>query len=488
MKSPPLLVKLLVVCVIGVSAYTIGLIKGKAGIEATQMMGTTETSISPEETSVEVGQATTSSVSLDPASIFDLSKASDRTYLFDQYLKEMTSLNALATLARLEALRPSQKRNQMVGQFFSRWGELTGEAALQYAMNYKGTDGFLFQGSAIEGWADSQPVEAWSALMSLSNNGSIFFPRIEATIARISEKDLGLAVSLARQIAEPYAQDDVFRPIVNSAADRNQLPELLALVGEVTDANQKGRFLEALFRDWGQVDNEQSLFAANQMADEAMVASAMKGLMKGWAANDAKGALEYAIQNASDPLFGEISVSLANSWAQNANATEIESLIGLIETAENKNQILNGVIISLGRADPEKALQVVEKLDDVPTKARNTAMVLFSMARTDYDAAESYFRAIPDDEVRSGSVFNLASNAIKLGKTAAETLSLVDAFQNEKSRNSALSGITFAATQGDVFHETEELRDELYSRIESLENYNEKAKANLLKRLKPDTP
>ncbi len=408
----------------------------------------------------------------------------ERLYNYRQYLENLTPENALEMLAELEELRPSTKRNSMMGLLFAKWGEVAGPLVLDYAKQYSGQQGLLYQSSAIEGWAKNQPVEAWKTMMDLTNNGFVWMPRITHTVTAIARNDPALAVQLIQDIDEPYRQPYLFQGIANIAADRGEMPQLLAQIETVEDSKKQGVYLETLFKEWGQFDNETSLSVANALADPELVESATKGLMKGWAQNDGQGALEYAIQNSTDPLFKEISVKISQEWVRSVTAENVSEFIQTVSAAPNRDQIMDRIIYQVAMADPEQALQFAASSENAASKGNGFGSVLASMAKTNPERVTEYYRTIEDDEVRWQSTWAATTSSIFTGASAEETLSLLSSFKNEDHRNSALDYMVLSATFIDHVADSGELRASLVQEISGNESMSPETKKRLQDKLK----
>jgi hypothetical protein len=416
--------------------------------------------------------------------IFDIETPEERSTAYREYLKNLTPDNALQMLADLEAMRPSQKKMWLMGMLFAEWGKVAGSVALDHALHYEGQQGLHFQSSAIEGWAGNQPVEAWKTMMDLSNNGFVWMPRFTQTVSKIAQKDLALAVQLIQDIDEPFRQPFLFQSIVNSAADKGEMPQLLAQIETVEDKKKQGTYLETLFKEWGQFDNDTSLSAANNLGDPELVASAMKGMMNGWALNDGQGALEYAIQNSEDPLFKEIAVGVAKEWVRHATHGDVDAVISTVNSAPNKNQIMDGIIYQLAMANPDSALQFAESADNASSQGKNITAVLWSMSKIDPARVDAYYRSIPNDEVRFQSTGAATQASIYSEAPAEETLSLLSTYTNGAHRDTALEQMVDAATYGDNISQSGDLRVALTAEVEANESLQADVKKRLLDQLK----
>jgi len=446
-------------------------------------------SSSVEEATAIVGSISSEFQELIPTSVQDVlqySEELDRFFWFDQYLKGMTSESAPQLLKELEGLRPSRRKTEMLSQFFEKWGIVSGSDAFESAMSYGGQDALLFQGRAAEGWALTKPVEAWSALMELSNSGSIYVSRMGPTMGRIAQLDMGLAVELVSSIRDAGKQRTFFKSILAAASDMNQMPRLLSHLGNFDNVSQQAAMTELLFKEWGKIDNELSMEAINTLTDQSMVESAMRGMTLGWAVQDGKSALEYAIRNSNDPLFKELSINIANEWIKYATSSDVEEVFSTISLSENKDDILNEVFYSLARANPYAALDWVENIPDDEKRAQKTAVLISNISDVDFEAAKTMFRNLPTDKLRLEISYSMINNSIRNGDSADETLSLLNAYGNDSMRGRALMNMAYVASQQDNFTESADLRAALVEQVQDSDILNAEMRERLLKRLNPE--
>ncbi len=487
MKKTPLLLVGIAGIVIAVLAYQLGQKSLKTEQVETSPAQSRVTHRNVPSVASSDSESTPETVLRGVAFVKEISEGEDwaeRFYHYREYLENLTPENALDMLAELEGLRPSAKRNSLMGLLFAKWGEVAGPMVLDYAKQYSGQQGMLYQSSAIEGWAKKQPAEAWKTMMDLTNNGFVWMPRITHTVTAIAKQDPALAVQLIQDIDEPYRQPFLFQGIVDVAADRGQMPQLLAQIETVEDGKKRGAYLETLFKEWGQFDNESSLAAANALANPDLVESATKGLMKGWAQNDGQGAMEYAIQNAEDPLYKQMTVKIAQEWIRSVTSENVSDFIATVSTAPNRGQISDRIIYQIGMADPEQALQFASTLENSASKGNGYGAVLASMSKTDPARVKEYYHTIADDEVRWQATWAATTSALYTGASVEETMSILSTFENEDHRDSALDYMVLSATNTEHVEDSGELRGALVQEIEGNESMTQETKKRLLDRLK----
>jgi hypothetical protein len=418
--------------------------------------------------------------------IFNYAREVDRSDFFTRFLDQMFAEMAPQVFAELEALPASKRKSQMLSQFFEKWGQLSGKEAFEYAMDYPGEDGRSFQGYAAEGWSLAQPVEAWNALLEISNSGSVFISRMGPTIGRIAQADMGLAMELIGSIRDNGRQQFFFKSIIASASEMNQMPGLLSELSFVEDTKQQGALAELLFREWGKVDSDLSMEAINTLEDTSMVESAMKGMMLGWAAQDGRSALEYAIQNSEDPLFEKLSQTIASEWSRYATAEDVGEILSTIETSGIRDKILNNVFYTLARANPYAAMDWVENNPNAEKRTQMTAFLISNIGSADFEAAKTMFQNLPNDKERLELSFSMVNNSIRNGDTAEDTLKLLDAYETEEMRDRGLRNIISVASQKENLKNSVELRSVLYEHVQSSKKYNDEMRKFLLKRLFPE--
>lgn len=487
MKKTTLLLCVLGALLIAVVTYQIG--SHSAGTETAQKSTQSETDAVGTKRSGIPKLATADEpapIDLDPVElkrIFDIETAEERGPAFKEYLDQLSPENALQMLADLDALRPSAKKRWMMTDFFSKWGTLAGPIALEHAMQYEGHQGLSYQSASIEGWAHNEPSKAWKTMMDMTNNGFVWMPRLYQTVGVIARGDPALAVQLIQAIDEPYRQPHLFQPIVNTAADRGQMPELLTHIQAVEDSTKQNAYLETLFKEWGQFDNETSLAHAHSLGDPELVSAAMKGLMKGWAANDGQGALTYAIENSDDPLYKEMAVGVAEEWARFITSDDVERFADTLGRASNKDQIMDKVIFRLAMAEPDHAWQLASNATTAASRGDHRARVLGSLYKTQPERVMKHYHSIGPDAERWQSTWVATTSSIDLGESAEQTLSLLSTFENDVHRNRALDYMVHAATYADNVPNSADLRTALLVEVNGNESLSPTERERLLEKL-----
>ena len=488
MKKTPLILGALVTLVVAVSAYQMGLRSGKSNTYNVTQDRAVSTILDRQHVAPKLVEEVEPVLeALDPVelrSIFDLESPADRGPAFKEYLERLTPENALQMLADLDSLRPSAKKRWLMTDFFSQWGKMSGPIALEHAMQYEGQQGLYYQSASIEGWANNEPTKAWKTMMDMTNNGFVWMPRFYQTVGVIARGDPSLALQLIQDIDEPFRQPHLFQPIVSTVADRGEMPNLLAQIQAVEDPTKQNAYLETLFKDWGQFDNETSLVHANALGDPTLVASAMKGLMKGWAANDGQGALAYAIENSNDPLYKEIAVGVAEEWARFITTDDVATFAATLSQAPNKDQIMDKVLYRLAMAEPDQAWQLALSASTPVGRGENLSRVMGTMYKTQPERVMENYKTIGSDAERWPSTWVATTSSIDLGESAKQTLSLLDTFENDEHRNRALDYMVHAATYADNLPKSEELRVGLLEEVNQNESLGSAEKQRLLEKLK----
>ena len=424
-----------------------------------------------------------SSLTLDQ--ILEEKEGPERSYLFGRYVDNLELSEIPEALEKIESMKSSPRKVRFTSLLIRRWGELAGQEAFQFAMSQKGRNGMSYLSYAIEGWAKKDPVEAWDSFMNVTNSGAKYTPRIGAVLGSIARENLELAVAFAQDLKDPRMQQSSFQSIVVAASEKGEYKPLLAQVLSIENLKQQQNLVEALFTNWGQYESNLPFDALESIQDDSISESAMRGFIKGWATNDGQGALEYTLENASDPLMKKLSLNAVAQWARYSSAEEMKDIMQTIASAENSKELTESIIQPLAQADPEGAIQWVANIEDLDSKATNTAYVLYNWARTDPESAKAYYRKVPEEKVRITSTYAMTYNAIHNGDSPNETIDLLTRYEDPKMQTQALEIMTYAATQPRNRDKSQALRNSLLEYAENTEILTEEKRGSIVRKLKP---
>lgn len=303
---------------------------------------------------------------------------------YRDYLLAMNADDVEAYLAEIEALPPSSRKRQLLSGFYGRWGELDGPAAFQYAKAQRGRDRGTFLSSVARGWARSQPLEAYDAIMAVSNNGSMFNLSVGGVLGEIAKNDLKLGVQLALGVGESRrvsfnggtAVPHGIGVIINGVEREGNYAELYPVLIEQSDPTKLGENLEALFQSWGKYSFEEPLKIIEGLEDTEMSNRAMAGFLKGWALTDGEEAFRYAMENQGNQAVSEATSDITQSWIRGATADEIDGIVLELSTYEDQSFLDSSIFHQLSRANPVATMSLAEGLDDKRQRERALSMVL----------------------------------------------------------------------------------------------------------------
>ncbi len=418
--------------------------------------------------------------------ILDEKEGLERGYLFGQYVNNLELSEIPETLEQIESMKPSPRKVRFISVLIRRWGELAGQEAFQFAMGQKGRNGLSYLSYAVEGWAKNEPVEAWDSLMDVTNSGAKYTPRIGSVLGSIARDNLELAVAFAQDLKDPRMQRSSFQGIVNAASEKGEYKPLLDQVLGIENLKHQENLVEALFTNWGQYESDLPFDALESIQDASLSESAMRGFIKGWATNDGQGALEYTLDNAADPLMKKLSLTAVAEWARYSSAEEMNDILQTIGSAENSKELTESIIHPLAQADPEGAIQWVANIEDVESKATNTAYVLYHWGRTDPDSAKAYYRNVQEEKVRITSTYAMTYNAMQNGDPSTETIELLTRYEDPKMRTQALEIMAYAATQPKNREKSQALRSSLLVYAENVEDLPDKKRESIIAKLNPE--
>lgn len=413
--------------------------------------------------------------------LFETPDYNARWAALKEYFKDLDSENAHLFLAEIEALPPGPKTNGIMRQFFSSWGKSDGLAAFEYAKNLRGRDRLGYLSAAAAGWAETQPIEAWSAVMDISNNGSMYGISTYNVLNAISRDDLQLAVDLSLEIKDDKRRASHFSSLVRDVSFHGNYEELFEIANTLENPHDKSSLVKDIFETWGRYETDAPNQLMATITDPTISRYAVEGLMGGWAAVDGAGAFAYAIENRDQPGMEESLESIAKTWARSVTANEMENMMSQVSTADSSSKLMQSMIYEVARANPQLAMDWASNASDETTKTRSVSSTLSVWARSNIDEAEGYYHTMADEQLRSRSVYSIASALLDKGAGKERIIGLMDGYDDPKSRSSALNIVAQAVSRSK--DKPEEVVAALKSMVESDPNLHEKQKASILNRL-----
>lgn len=377
--------------------------------------------------------------------IFQDYEGIDRSYWFSKHLGSMTPENALDMLKELEALIPEGMGLPYLRPFFKKWGEIAGNEAFNYAKSIGGSDTLSTMVFAAQGWATIEPVEAWTAVMELTSNGNLPLAGLPKIMTQIAQRDIGLAVSLAKKLPGAREQDSLFTAIIQSATEQGRLPDLWPEISAIENPGLRNRAMASLFSQWGETGRDLPFEVINNINDNALLESSMRGLLLGWARKDGQSALQYALANAEDPYFDNISFEIAEEWARQGAILEMDAIVATIELSPNKDKFMENILYQLTRTNPDYALRWAEGLENERDRRRNLSMALSSLAAFDFNSAESYYNNIQDELTKRLALLTMVKNSLNKGETPGQSLRFLDGFEDSGKLGSALRSLAISS-------------------------------------------
>lgn len=368
----------------------------------------------------------------------------DRTVAIEKWLENLNATTAPAMLTLVKELPSSPIRDQIMRQFFSKWGERDGPTAFAHAKNLSGRDHLRYLSSAGGGWAKSQPREAWQALMEVSNNGMMKTVNLTKATKNIAIEDPILAMELLESIDYPPARKARFARLLEAVSETGQYLPVLEKALLENDINIKEAYIAQLFRKWGEYELEAPLVALEMISDASVEDDALKGFLSGWARVDGSGAFAYVWENKDDEQIGKNLVTVAKEWAKNGTAEEVPLMLDSIPDSKEKEKIIFGIIRELGQANPETALTWAGALTNEKQRNRSIAGAMTRWARTDIEAAEHHYNSMSDGKEKSVASTSVILAKMEKGQDISTTLNSLSQLSNQKDKNSALNNISNA--------------------------------------------
>lgn len=409
--------------------------------------------------------------------IFQDYEGIDQSYWFSKHLDSMTPENALDMLKELEALIPEAERLPYLKPFYQKWGAISGNEAFTNAKSRGGSEALRAMVFAAQGWATVEPVGAWTAVMELTGNGNLPLTGLPKIMTQIAKRDIALAVSLAKKVHGAREQDSLFTAIIQSATEQGKLPDLWTQISAIENPGMRKRATESLFSKWGETGRDLPFEVINNINDNALLESSMRGLLLGWARKDGQSALQYALANAEDPYFKDISIEIAKEWARQGAVLEMDAIIETVETSPNKDKLLENILYQLTRSNPDYALRWAEGLENERDRRRNLSMALSSLAAFDFNSAESYYNNIQDESTKRLALLTMVRNSVNKGETPGQSLRFLDGFEGSEKLGSALRTLAISSRSID---RSNRLAPALKQYITANEKLDEQTKQRIL--------
>ncbi|MDQ8181591.1 hypothetical protein [Pelagicoccus sp. SDUM812005] len=412
--------------------------------------------------------------------LFETPDYNARWAALKEYFKDLDSENAHLFLAEIEALPPGPKTNGIMRQFFSSWGKSDGLAAFEYAKNLRGRDRLGYLSAAAAGWAETQPIEAWGAVMDISNNGSMYGISTYNVLNAISKDDLQLAVDLSLEIKDDRRRASHFSSLVRDVSFHGNYEELFEIANTLENPHDKSSLVKDIFETWGRYETDAPNQLMATISDPTISRYAVEGLMGGWAAVDGAGAFAYAIENRDQPGMEESLESIAKTWARSVTANEMENMMSQVSTADSSSKLMQSMIHEVARANPQLAMDWATNTPDESARANAVSATMSSWARSNINDAENYYHSMTDDKLRSRSAYSIARGLASKEANQDRILALLDGFEDPKVRGGALITVTMAVSQNRSTPTP--LIETLKAMVEADPNIKQKLKDSVLNR------
>ena len=420
---------------------------------------------------------------LDAQSVFDIENEHERNYQFQQYLKGMTSENALEYYEKISSLPSSPQTSGFLRNFYLKWGEIDGPSAFAFAQNFTGRDRLRYISLSAKGWAKTNPTDSWEAIMAVSNNGSMWGVNARGAMRSIAQADLQLATDLLSDIPGHRQKQFMIGGIIDEASRTGNFDTLLAASITQEDPLIRKTLISEIFKTWGGYETDAPIEALAQITDAEISASAMKGFMEGWAAVDGSGAFAYALINQESPGMTGALESVTNTWARNVTSEEMENVMNQVSAIEDSDKLVRSVIFSVAQANPELAISWAEKTEDATIRSDTTGRALAMWAYSDINAAESYYHSIDDEKAQAGSTWSLARSLVDQGDKGERVLALLDNYEDPKLLANALGSVTYAIAHSENKANVPELQSTLIEMIQTNTEIEDDRKETLLSQL-----
>ncbi len=426
------------VVIAGVAGYQLG-VRNAAVSEPSESITQSSSDTEYQEYVVARSLQTTESSSNEPSppslrDIFDSKDDQSRWRLASQYFDRLTSDNIEQYLADIEELPPSARKGDMYTALFHKWAEIDGSAAFAHAMEMKGQKRSAYLSTVASSWAKTNPIEAWEALMTATNNGRMASSWAGGVITAIADKDLKMAFDLTSEYS----------------------------TGGKISFGTGGEAME---------DSEQSR-------------SAMTGFLNGWAAADGNEAFQYAIENQSVEAVADALPGIAISLVRGATDDEFDAILYQLDSIVDKDALSNSRFMStLARVNPEAGMQFANQVSDPKKREQSVRTVAMNWARADLAAADEYVRSIEDDDTRKTATSSILYAHINEQTDPLEILALTEGYSDPKLTGNILSNIVSNAVNERNKPKTGALVEKLKETLPNRTDIPEETKQRLIERL-----
>ena len=402
-----------------------------------------------------------------------------RAFYFQKMLDSLSSEKAISLLFEIDQYPSNQIKKELTRLLYTKWGEVDGGTSFEYVRNLSDRDRLTFLENAAKGWARSDPIAAWRAMMDVTNNGSANNPRLGSILKEVAAKDVGLALNMLESCDSHRQDGKRFRAILESVTNTSNFSMAYDSILEVVDLDRKRNFAEELFDNWGQFNSNDALLAALGSENIEISDSAMKGLLKGWARVDGIGAFLYALENRDDPAIAVSLGDVVNEWGKSVTADELDGVVAVVDKSVDRNQILGDILRPISMTNPKLALKYAMTINDSQIMKQSITDIMGTWARSNLIEAEAHLYSMEDDTLQASAVKSMIAPMMSNDYEPERIYGLLEGIEDPEQLSSALGSLASAAKNSRDHEAADRLKGFLLDEVSNSEKFDQKTKNKL---------
>ena len=234
-------------------------------------------------------------------------------------------------------------------------------------------------------------------------------------ISQVAANDPVLAAELLDEVPPGPMQQSITWSLISTWAQKDPLQAARWLVDANSMFVQRG--LTQIAQVWGQRD----FAAASAFADElsgSRRSSYLAGLAQSTGRMATDELLDWISGYRNDPAYPQLVNAAAQRIAQQDTDAALELVAGL--PAESRLKSYASILPMIAMQDPEKAIEVLDDIDDARVRAQLTPMVASILARTDAKHALNWARDQEKGPFRDQAIAGVVSFLAQTDPSAAK--------------------------------------------------------------------
>ena len=239
--------------------------------------------------------------------------------------------------------------------------------------------------------------------------------RLMTLISQVAANDPALAAELLDEVPPGSMQQSIAWSLISTWAQKDPLQAARWLVDANSMVTQNG--LTQVAQVWGQRD----FSAASAFADElsgSRRSSYLAALAQVAGRMSTDELLDWISGYRSDPAYPQLVSAAAQRLAQQDVDAALELVAEL--PAESRLMSYASMLPMIAMQDPEKALEVLDDIDDARVRAQLTPLVSSMLARTDAKRALDWARDQEKGPLRDQAIAGVASILVHTDPSAAK--------------------------------------------------------------------